>query len=170
MSQHRQSQNDQQISALSAENAKYMTELEQLREQNQVLQSQLASEKEKNLIESSRSNTLNRKLKEFEVAKIMAVQSDAGVNTSVDNMSLKNRSPEEILETEEQMMDIARQRISTYILDPVSHLLQLEGAGGGVCSVLLCIHLLMLFMSQYLFYSLSGHGNYCRYPCSRNHS
>lgn len=98
---------------LKTENSNYLSELNMLREQNQALQSQVDSEKEKNLIESSRANTLSRKLKEFEVAKIMAVQ------TSVDKPAPKKKSSVDSVETAEQMMDIVLKRIEAKVHDPV---------------------------------------------------
>lgn len=90
-----------------------MNELAMLQEQNQALQSQLVSEKEKNLIESSRANTLQRKLKDFEVAKIMAVQ------TSVDKPIQKKKPSMIACETEDQMMDIVLKRVEAQLVNPV---------------------------------------------------
>ena len=115
----RQQLHEKDMFSLRTMNDSQLSELEQLREQNQALQAQVQSEREKNLIESARMNTLSRKLKEFEVAKIMAVQTDACVNTSVDNVALHKRHHLEVVETEEQMMDIARQRIAAHLIDPV---------------------------------------------------
>lgn len=111
----RQATHEGQVFQLKTENHNYLSEVTMLQEQNQALQSQLVSEKEKNMIESSRANTLQRKLKEFEVAKIMAVQ------TSVDKPAvLKKKTPVNDFETEEQMMDIVLKRIEGQLVDPVS--------------------------------------------------
>ena len=100
-----------QLKQMKLENSEYASELIMLREQNQVLQSQVASEKEKYLIESARANTLNRKLQEIDVAKIMAKQ------TSLGSSSKKRK--EEVIETEEEMMSIALKRIESEIVNPV---------------------------------------------------
>jgi hypothetical protein len=109
----RQASHEGQLLQLQTENSNFLSELNMLREQNEVLQAQVSAEKEKNLIESARANTLSRKLKEFEVAKIMAVQ------TSVDKPIQKKKSPMESLETEEEMMDMVLKRIESQMVDPV---------------------------------------------------
>jgi hypothetical protein len=114
----RQKSHEGQVFQLKTENSNYLSELEILREQNDLLHSQIVSGREKLLIETARANTLSRKLKEFEVAKIMAVQTDACVNTSVDKV-LTKKMPPVSMETEEEMMDIVRRRVEASIVEPV---------------------------------------------------
>lgn len=109
----RQASHEGKVFQLQTENSNYLSEIKMLQEQNQTLQLQLGSANEKNLIESARLSTLQRKLKEFEVAKIMAVQ------TSVDKPVQKKKHDVDSFETEEQMMDIVLKRIEARLVDPV---------------------------------------------------